>query len=57
VPKHSDKEKLIFETYKKRLGTCSTPTMQFDRGNLIQPTPGLQELPLPFIKEKINNVV
>jgi hypothetical protein len=48
VTEHSDKEKLIFETYKKRLGTCSTSTMQFDLEDLIQPTPGLQELSIPF---------
>jgi hypothetical protein len=27
VTEHSDKEKIIYETYKQRLGTCSTPVM------------------------------
>jgi hypothetical protein len=57
VTEHSDKEKLIFETYKQRLGTCSTPTMQFDLEDLIEPTPGLQELSIPFTKEEIDIVV
>ena len=57
VVSHLDKEKLIFETYKGRLGTSSSPTMLLDLDSLIQPTPGLEELSVPFTTEEIDNVV
>jgi hypothetical protein len=57
VTEHSDKEKIIYETYKQRLGTCSTPVMQFDLEALIEPTIGLHDLSSPFTKEEIDEVI
>jgi hypothetical protein len=57
VTEHTDKEHIIYQTYKERLGSCSTPQMQFDLASLITPTPGLEELSVPFTKEEIDEVV
>jgi hypothetical protein len=57
VTKHSYKEKLIYETYKQKLGTFSTPAMQLDLEDLIETTPGLHDLSCPFTKEEIDNVI
>jgi hypothetical protein len=57
ITEHADKENIIYQTYKERLGSCSTPQMQFDLASLITPTPGLEELSAPFTKEEIDEVV
>jgi hypothetical protein len=57
ITEHADKEHIIYQTYKERLGSCSTPQMQFDLASLITPTPGLEELSAPFTKEEIDEVV
>jgi hypothetical protein len=47
VTEHKEK-KLIFNTYKERLGTSHAPEMLFDLQHIIQPVPGLEELSVPF---------
>ena len=41
---HSDKERIIFDSFNSRLGTSNSPPMLFDLDSLIQPTPGLEDL-------------
>jgi hypothetical protein len=57
VTEHKEKEDIIFQTYKDRLGTCSTPQMKFDLSELITPIPGLEELTTPFTKQEIDDVI
>ena len=57
VTSHEAKEKIIFDTYKQRLGSSTDPPMVFDLPSLIQPLPGLEVLSLPFTKEEIDKVV
>jgi hypothetical protein len=57
VTEHKDKEEIIFQTYKDRLGSCSTPQMEFDLPPLITPIPGLEELSIPFTKQEIDDVI
>jgi hypothetical protein len=57
VTEHRDKEEIIFQSFKERLGTSDQPQMMFDLPTLIHPTPGLVELSAPFTKEEINVVV
>jgi hypothetical protein len=57
VTEHKEKEQLIFNTYKERLGTSHAPEMLFDLQHIIQPMPGLEELSVPFTTEEIDLVV
>jgi hypothetical protein len=57
VTEHADKEKLIFEAFKERLGTCDSPIMQYDLSSIISPVDGLEELSQPFTKAKIDEVI
>jgi hypothetical protein len=57
VTEHADKEKLIFEAFKDRLGTCDSPTMQFDLSAIISPVDGLEELSQPFTKAEIDEII
>ena len=52
-----DKERLIFDTYKSRLGESFSPPMLFDLDQLITPTEGLEELSVPFTTTEIDDVV
>jgi hypothetical protein len=57
VTKHEDKENILFQTYKNRLGTSSNPPMLFDLTSLIQTTAGLEELSVPFTTQEIDAVI
>ena len=57
VSGHVDKEKLIYDTYKDRLGTSAHPSMDFDFPSLIAPVAGIEALTLPFTNEEIDQVV
>ena len=57
VSSHSDKEKVIYEAFKERLGTCHNPIMGFDLATLIHPVEGLDCLSAPFTKAEIDVVV
>jgi hypothetical protein len=57
VTEHADKENILFQTYKNRLGTSSHPPMLFDLESLIQPTAGLEELSVPFTTQEIDAVI
>jgi hypothetical protein len=48
---------IIFQAYKERLGSCDQPQMLFNLADLIQPTPGLEDLSSPFTKQEIDAVV
>ena len=52
-----NKEKLIYDTYKDRLGTSAHPSMDFDLPSLITPVAGLEALTLPFTNVEIDQVV
>jgi hypothetical protein len=54
---HIDKEKAIYQAFKERLGTCTSPAMHLDLPALITPTSGLEELSLPFTKKEIDEVI
>jgi hypothetical protein len=54
---HAAKEEIFFQSFKERLGSSEQPQMLFDLQALIQPTPGLEELSVPFTKEEIDSVV
>ena len=57
VSNHEAKEKVIFDAYKERLGSCSNPPMLFDLGTLIEPVVGLNDLSAPFTIEEIDQVL
>ena len=57
VSTHDAKEKVIYETYKQRLGTSTNPPMSFDLPSIIQPIAGLEELTVPFTTDEIDQVV
>jgi hypothetical protein len=57
VTDHKEKEQVIFNAYKERLGTSHAPEMLFDLQHIIQPVPGLEELSVPFTTEEIDLVV
>jgi hypothetical protein len=57
ITDHAQKEALIYDTYKERLGSSNQPQMLFDLSAIIQPTQGLEELTIPFTKEEIDNVI
>jgi hypothetical protein len=54
---HAAKEEIIYQSFKQRLGSSDQPQMLLDLGSLIQPTPGLEDLSIPFTKEEIDAVV
>jgi hypothetical protein len=54
---HKDKEEIIFQTYKARLGSCAAPQMEFDLSSLFSPIPGLEDLSIPFTKQEIDEVI
>ena len=54
---HVEKEKLIYDTYKQRLGESCAPPMFFNLDQLITPTEGLEELSVPFTTYEIDEVV
>jgi hypothetical protein len=54
---HAAKEEIIYQTYKGRHGSSAQPQMLFDLNSLIHPTPGLEDLPIPFTKAEIDVVV
>jgi hypothetical protein len=54
---HTEKENAIYQAFKERLGTCTSPIMHVDLPSLIAPTSGLEELSLPFTKEEIDEVI
>ena len=51
VSSHYEKEKVIYEAFKERLGTCHAPAMGFDLASLITPLEGLECLFVPFTHE------
>jgi hypothetical protein len=57
VTEHKDKEAIIFQTYKARLGSCVTPQMEFELSSLFTPIPGLEDLSAPFTKQEIDEVI
>jgi hypothetical protein len=54
---HAAKEEIIYQSFKQRLGSSDQPQMLLDLGSLIQPTPRLEDLSVPFTKEEIDAVV
>ena len=54
---HVEKEKVIYDTYKQRLGESCARPMLFNLDQLITPTEGLEELSVPFTTDEIDEVV
>ena len=54
---HDEKEKLIWEAYKERLGTSEYKQMHFDLASILNIHDDLQWLGEPFTKEEIDKVV
>lgn len=57
VAYHAGKEKILFDTYKERLGKASTPQMKFALADIIKKVDGLEELTTPFTREEINGII
>jgi retron-type reverse transcriptase len=57
VTEHADKEDILFQAYKNRLGTSTNPPLLFDLESLIQPISGLEELSVPFTTQEIDAVI
>jgi hypothetical protein len=54
---HAAKEEIISQSFKERLGTTKNPSMLFDLQTFVLPTPGLEELSIPFTKEEIDAIL
>jgi hypothetical protein len=57
VTSHKDKEQLIWEGFKIRLGISEFNGFQVDPSDFIDPVPGLQDLEMPFPNEEIDGVI
>jgi hypothetical protein len=53
VSSHDEKEEVIFQAYKDRVGTSDNRDMLFDLSSVIHATPGLEELSAPFTKRPV----
>jgi hypothetical protein len=54
---HIDKENAIYQAFKERLGTCTSPIVHLNLPSLIAPTSSLEELSLPFTNKEIDEVI
>jgi hypothetical protein len=55
--KHEDKVKLLWESFKERLGISEFTQMHFDVNELFHVVDGLEDLVTPFGDDEINIVV
>ena len=57
VSDHSQMARILWASFKNRMGQDQGINMGFDLQNLIQPVPGLQSLSEPFSTEEISTVL
>jgi hypothetical protein len=55
--KHEDKAKILWETFKERLGTTDFNHMLFNLNDLLIASDNLNSLEIPFSKQEIDKVV
>jgi hypothetical protein len=55
--KHEEKEMLIWEAFKERLGTCEFSCIHFNLDNLLKEQEGLDKMVNPFCKEEIDSII
>jgi hypothetical protein len=55
--KHEEKAKILWESFKHRLGTSEFNHMHFNLQELLEEVDGLAELDIPFSNLEINNIV
>jgi hypothetical protein len=54
---HADKEVVLFQAFKDRLGTSQQTSMVFNLSSLIQPISNLSELEMPFSHHEIEQII
>jgi hypothetical protein len=54
---HADKESVLFNAFKNRLGTSQQTSMVFNLPSLIQPIDNLSELEHPFSCHEIDQII
>jgi hypothetical protein len=54
---HVEKEALLWESYKQRLGTSKFSHIYFDLSSLLQPIENLSCLEESFLKEEIEGII
>jgi hypothetical protein len=57
ISDHGEKSALLFQEFKRRLGTSVRISMQFDLHAIIPPHNNLDQLRIPFNREEIDSVV
>jgi hypothetical protein len=55
--KHEEKETVIWEAFKERLGTSEFSCIHFNLDNLLKEQEGLDEMVNPFCKEEIDSII
>jgi hypothetical protein len=54
---HAEKEVVLFQAFKDRLGTSQQMSMVFNLSSLIQPISNLSELEMPFSHTEIDQII
>jgi hypothetical protein len=54
---HAEKEIVLFNAFKSRLGTSQHTSMVFNLSSLIQPIDNLSELEHPFSRQEIDQII
>jgi hypothetical protein len=54
---HKDKEEVLFQAFKDRLGTSQPTSMVFNLSELLQPANNLSTLELPFSRGEIDQII
>jgi hypothetical protein len=54
---HTEKEAMLFQAFKDRLGTSQQTSMVFNLSSLIQPISNLSELEMPFSHHEIDQII
>jgi hypothetical protein len=57
VTSHVDKEEVLFQSFKDRLGTSQPTSMVFNLSSLIQPVSNLSTLEMPFSCSEIDQII
>lgn len=57
VTDHGEKSALFYQEFKRRLGTTTGISMQFDLQSMARPNIDLEHLCLPFSPEKIDGII
>jgi hypothetical protein len=57
VSSHVDKEEMLFQAFKDRLGTSQPTSMVFNLSELVQPVINLSTLEMPFSRSEIDQII